>query len=219
VAVLEIREIILARSVQIFRSSGGTVGYLPDIANQLKERYQFIKAPSVEELLPSDPPKGAEFHHGRLPDDPNVVIDKFTVFSDGIVVDAAGTTDHADRFLEDLQTWAKQVLPKVSVTAPRLYLSQLVIKMEPSLSRFAPLLSPIGTRIGTYLHSYGLNVPSYDISTITMNFDSLGKPPPVPGQFFIDRRLNVSYEENIWFSQAPLRTSDHIALLDKLTEL
>src|SRR6266481_8655574 len=134
--MIEVRQIALARSLQILKSPAGTIGYLPDLVSQLKARYNFVQGPKNEDLVPSDPPKGAEFRHGRLPNDLKVIIDKLTVFSDGVVADAAESTDHADQFLTDLQEWAKTAIPKAIPSGPRFYLSQLEIKMEPPLETY-----------------------------------------------------------------------------------
>ena len=214
--MIEVRQIALARSLQILKSPAGTIGYLPDLVNQLKARYNFVQAPKTEDLLPSDPPKGAEFRHGRLPNDPKVIIDKLTVFNDGVVADAAESTDHADEFLSDFQEWAKTAIPKAMPSGPRFYLSQLEIKMEPPLEAYVQSLKPIGEKITQRLATYGIQTTRYEVSAINMNWDVSGKPVPQAGQFFIDRRLNVPYSENVWFTQAPLRTADHIALLKEL---
>jgi hypothetical protein len=214
--MIEVRQVILARSLQMLKSSSGTVGYLPDLVAQLKARYSFIKAPEDEELLPSDPPKGAEFRHGKLPDNSNVIIDRFTVFSDGVVADAAESTDDADNFLTDLAEWAKKAIPKAIPSGPRFYLSQLEITMSPSIASYVPRFNPLGQSITDKLASYGIQSRTYEPSTVSLHFDVLGKAAPQPGAFFIDRRINIPYSESVWFAQAPLKTKDHVALLREL---
>jgi len=214
--MIEVRQIVLARSLQLLKSPAGTIGYLPDLINQLKARYNFVQAPKNEDLLPSDPPKGAEFRHGRLPNDPKVIIDKLTVFNDGVAADAAESTDYADQFLSDLQEWAKTAIPKAMYSGPRFYLSQLEIKMEPPLETYVPSLKPIGEKITHRLATYGIQTTKYEVSAIHVNWDVFGKPAPQAGQFFIERRVNVPFSENVWFAQAPLRTVDHLALLNEL---
>src|SRR6266705_5638539 len=101
--MVEIRKVVLARSLQMIKSSSGTLGYLPDLVKQVNERYSFIKAPQNEDLLPSDPPKGSEFQHGKLSQSGRtVIIDKLTVFSDAVVVDTSSSTDDSDLCLNDL---------------------------------------------------------------------------------------------------------------------
>ncbi len=216
--MIEVRQIVLARSLQMRKSPTGTVGYLPDLVNQLKTRYGFIKAPKDEELLPSDEPKGAEFRHGKLPDDPNVIIDRFTVFNDGVVADAAESTDNADRFLDDLQDWARTAIPKAIATGPRFYLSQLEIKTDQPLEVYAAKFRPVGDEIAELLNGYGILTPRYEVSSIGLHFDQLARINPQPGVFSIERRQNVPYAEGVWFAQAPLKTADHVGLLKRLLE-
>jgi hypothetical protein len=202
----------------MIRSPSGAVGYLPDIVQEIKGRYSFLSAPRDEDLVPSDPPKGAEFRHGKLmADDRVIVIDKFTIFNDGVVVDAASSTQDTDAFLTDLAAWAKTALPKAVSSGPRYYLSQIEIRMDTPLQARAPSFQPIGEKVSALLKGYGiLPIPNYEVTTIQVGFDHLGRVEPQPGVFFIDRRLNVPYSENIWFAQAPLKTMDHIALLKDL---
>ncbi len=214
---MEIRSIVLARSLQRTKSLFGIIGYLPEIIQKIKVKYGFLIAPRDEDLLPSDPPKGAVFQHGRLITEGRlIVVDRFTVFNDGLVADSSSSTDEADLFLDDVISWAKQELPRAEVYGPRYYLSQIEIQMNTSLERFAPQFMPIGEKLTSLLNTYGLSVPRYEVTAIQMNFDQTGRLPPQPGAFFIDRRLNVPYNDNVWFAQAPLKTADHIALLKEI---
>lgn len=211
---MEIRSIMLARSVQIIRTATGTVGYLPDLMEEIRVRYGFITAPKIQDLAPSDPAKGAEFQHGKLiAENRTIIIDKFTIFREGLVADTASSTDDTDLFLDDLAQWAKTASPKAEQSGPRFYISQIEIKMNETLEVYAPRFRPVGEKIATLLSGYGIKVPRYEVSALNLYFDQLGKTPPQPGVFFFDRRLNYSYSENVWFSQAPLKTADHVALL------
>ena len=85
-----VRQIMLARVLQITRTTPGKAEYYPDLISKIKDRYQFVIVPKNEDLVPSDPPKGAEFKIGRLNvDGRTIVINVLTVFSDGLVVDTA----------------------------------------------------------------------------------------------------------------------------------
>ncbi|HTT76779.1 MAG TPA: hypothetical protein VMF50_12470 [Candidatus Binataceae bacterium] len=210
---MEIRNIILARSVQAIKTAGGTVGYLPDIVKEIKAKYGFLSAPKEEDLVPSDSPKGAEFKHGKLiVDERTIVIDRFAIFNDGLVVDTASSTDDTDLFLDDLAQWAKTAIPKVSSSGPRYYVSQIEVKMKP-LEAYVPSFRPAGEKVTALLSTYGINVPRYEVSSVHLFFDQLGRIPPQPGQFFFERRANIPYDDNVWFSQAPVKTTDHVALL------
>lgn len=214
---MEVLGIVLARSLQILRAPSGTVGYLPDLVQQLKARYAFLDAPKDRDLIPSDPPRGAEFRHGRLKlFDRTIVIDKFTIFNDGLVADSSSSTDDMDLFLNDLADWARNEIPKALPTGPRYYVSQIEVKLNQHLDSFAPRFWQVGQEITERLATYQIDAPRYEVTAVYLNFDQMGKPNPQPGAFSIDRRLNRPFSESTWFSQAPLKTNDHIDLLRRL---
>ena len=214
---MEVRQIMLARVLQMTHTSLGKAEYYPDLILKIKERYHFAVVPKNEDLVPSDPPKGAEFKIGKLEvKGRTIVINVFSVFSDGLVVDTTTSTDDADLFLSDLTEWAKETAPNISPRGPRYYLSQIEVQTTASLEDYLPALKPIGQKIAKLLHSYEIEVPPYQVSTLALHFDQLGKIEPQPGAFSLERRANVAYPENVWFAQAPLMTSDHIALLKDL---
>ncbi len=217
---MEIRNVLLARALQVIKSNSGTIGYFPEIVQEIKNRYGFLGVPSDEALVPSDTPKGVEFKHGRLitSDGRKIIIDRLTLFSDGAVADATSSTDDMDLVLDDLASWARSALPKLAVFGPRFYVSNLEIKMT-ALEEYAPAFRPIGNRITSLLSSYSIDaVPRYEVATVNLYFDPVGKQQPYPGAFSIDRRQSVPYEDNIWFSQAPLKTADHATILQELEE-
>jgi hypothetical protein len=212
---MKVRQVVLARSLQMLKSPTGTVGYLPDVVQEIKSKYGFLVAPKDEELLDSS--KGAVFRHGKLAvSGITIIIDRFTLFNDGVVADTASSTEDCDRFLTNIIEWAKTAIPKAEARDPRYYLSQLEIHLNVPLEQYAPAFRPIGENITNLLGRYGISAPRYEVSALNLHFDQLGKTNPQPGAFFIDRRLNVPFAENVWFSQAPLKTGDHITLLQGL---
>jgi hypothetical protein len=211
---MKVRQILLARALQMTQTPLGKAEYYPDLIPAIKERYQFAIAPKNEDLVPSDPPKGAEFKIGKLKvRGHTIVINVLTVFSDGVVVDTTTSTDDADLFLSDLTHWAKEAIPNIIPKGPRYYVNQMEIQTVGSLENYLSPLKPVGERIAQLLGGYEIEVPSYQVSALALHFDQTGKMAPQPGAFSLERRVNVAYVENVWFTQAPLRTADHIALL------
>jgi hypothetical protein len=212
---VEITSIVLARSLQVITSKAGTSRYLPDLVKDLRARYSFLTAPKDDDLF-TDPPKGAELKHGKLVfKDETVVIDKLVIFNDGIAVDTTSSTDNSDRFLDDLLEWAKDGLPKAQIGV-RYYLSHVEMRMSKPLGDYVHHFRSIGENITALLKSYGIMVPQYEPTALNLHFDQLGKVSPIPGVFYIDRRQGRPFSDNLWFSQAPLRTGDHVALLRHL---
>lgn len=219
---MEIRQVLLARAIQVFRTSSAP-GYLPEIAEKIKTRYSFVIGPKPEDLLPptqpSDEPKGAEFKHGRLITSAEpVIIQQLTLFTDGVVADTTTSTDDSDRFLTDLTRWAEKEIPNLSPVGHRLYVSQIEVKVDAPIENHMPHLRPAGEKIRDLLKGYGQETPHYEVSTLILSFDPIGKIPPQPGFFQIERRANLPYKENVWFAQAPLKTKDHIEILRELEQ-
>ncbi len=218
---MDVRQILLARAIQTFRVLG-TTGYLPEIAQKINDRYEFVSRPKNEELLPpaedAGQLKGAEFKHGRVrrTDGRVVIVHQLTLFNDGVVVDTTTSTDDSDLILDDLAHWAKSEIRDLTLLRPRLYVSQLEIQAAFAVENYAPAFGSLGQRISTFLTDYGSDISPYQVSAVTLNFDQIGKVPPHPGFFQIERRLNAPFKDNMWFAQAPLKTNDHIALLDDL---
>jgi hypothetical protein len=215
---MEVQKFLLARVGQML-SVKATPAYMPDVIRAIIEKYGFAGYPKNEDIVPSDPPKGLEFIHGQLliEDHPAAVIDKFTMFNDGLIVDAAVSTDDGDRFLRDISTWIAVQMPLVTFSGPPFYVSQLEVKAKFSDENITPpIFRNAGTRIATLLDGYGVKVPAYQTSSIAMHYDASRMPQPQPGQLQIERRAELPYDAGVWFTQAPLKTTDHVQLLERL---
>jgi hypothetical protein len=216
---MKLRKVLLARVIRLFTSTG-TVGYLPDIVKQIQERYQFITAPEPQTLLPTAQ-RGAEFQHGKLqrPDGSVAVVDKLTLFNDGLVIDTTSSTNIASEFLDDLIEWARQELPNTELKDVPLFLSQLEVNISINWATTLPTAVTIGIAIRDHLDAYGLKVTTPVPVSLT-----IGAEPPSgvgglqPSTFTIERRANIPYRDNIYYSQAPLQTQDHIRLLELIEE-
>ena len=123
-----------------------------------------------------------------------MVIDRLTIFTDGIAVDTASSTDDSDLFLDDLAEWAKITLPKALVHGPRYYLSHIELKMSRRLEAYVPFFQPIGEKITNFLNSYGIKVPRYEATALNLYLDQSGKTNPQPGVFYIDHETRHSLQ-------------------------
>lgn len=217
---MKVRQIMLARVLQVTQLEVGKAEYYPDLVLKLKERYQFAVMPKNEDLVPSDPPKGAEFKVGKfVTGGRTIVINVFTVFADGLVVDTATSTDDGDVFLSDLIEWAKEAAPNIKPKGPRFYLSQIEIQTDSPLEGNLLVLSALSTKLSRFISAYKISAPNYQPSSIALHFDQTGLPVPQPGAFSLERRVGISYADNVWFAQAPLKTRDHIALLEEFERI
>ena len=219
---MEVQETILARVIRLVKISN-TVGYWPDLVNDLGVRYSFASLPDIKEILASQEKgaaKGAEFQVGKLKksDGKLIVIGKFTVFNDGLVADCRTSTDDCDIFLDSIQEWAKTNLSAIKNVGRSLYLSQLEVKFNLQPNEYAKIFNPLGGQIAALLTGYGAppGVMPFRFGSLTLAMEPGDAPSFKPSVFTIERRLNVPFDENVFYTQAPLRTSDHIALLNTL---
>jgi hypothetical protein len=218
---MDIRQILLARTIQFFKI--GSPGYLPEIAQKIKERYEFVVSPRSEDLLSQSPDatKAAEFKHGRVKniEGRSVIIQQLAVFPDGIVADTTTSTEDSDLFISDLYTWAQGELSADVKLGHRRYISNLEFQTTNPLEIYAPIFGSIGNAVTKLLSDYGLDVAPYQFSKLTLNIDEIGAVPPQPAAFQLERRAKVAFKENMWFSQAPLKTKDHIKVLQDLEKV
>lgn len=185
--------------------------------------YDFIDAllPSSLDLTPSDPPKAVEFKHGGVlrQNGEKLVILSLSLYNDGAVIDTDSSTEHADFIASDLLRFAEEEGLDIQLFPQKFYISQLELEIEGGLERFAPALKLIGTSLMEHLPRDGIITPSYSLTSVFVNFDTLGYVGIQPSAFQLERRGNISFADNVWFCQAPLKTDDHISLLHQLDQV
>ena len=151
---------------------------------EIRTKYSFLTAPKDEEIL-AEPPKTIELKHGKFSfGDRLIIVDKLSIFRDGIAADCTSSTDDTDHFLDDLTEWTERTLPKLRIVQPRYYLSHIEFVRNEPLGIFAPRLQLTGTRIQMLLESYGITTsPRYEVTAINLHYDQIGKLDPKPGVF------------------------------------
>jgi hypothetical protein len=78
--------------------------------------------------------------------------------------------------------------------------------LNPALPKIANVL--------TERTSAGMRHPFlFEPTAVLFNVDTSQAKSP-PAMFSIERRVDVPFEENTYFSQAPLRTAEHIEILN-----
>jgi hypothetical protein len=222
--MMNVRQVILARSIRQVAAIF-SLDYRLDLVNRLRDRYSFIKVPTtVDELLGVDPAEGIKFQHGKfVRDDRSFVVEllQFLASPAGtpiIVCDTRTSTDDCDLFLDDYVKQANLARPDViTLTEPTLYLSQIEFTMERSIKDLCRSpLTDVGQSLHSMLAGYGQKTPPFEPTGIVVNFDQIGFGGIPPAHFSLERRTGFRHEANTYFSQAPLRTQDHVAVLKHL---
>ena len=195
-----------------------------ELVHLVREEYGFKEVPTQEQLVAGP----ANFTLGKLEDDQHsIIVEQLTVTYVGlqatsVAASTRSSTDEADFFLDHLTNLVadKYGLDKTQVFLPA-YHSQIEFALEQAISSPFETFASIGHEIAAVLKRYGKNdCPEFEFAAFSMDFDRT-KPQsmPVPTPFAVERRVGAAYEENKYFSQAPLKTGDHKAVLERLEKL
>jgi hypothetical protein len=220
---MKLQQVILARVIRQVAVMG-TGAPAPDAVKRIKERYQFMNAPErFEDLHPKNPlaaMQGLVFQEGVFVANEKRIGILRLQFSPGIILaDTRATTDESEAILDDYIESANKIAPEaITPAGPTYFLSQIEVKIERPQGLFEklPQYENAARIIDRHLEDDGLKLPKYGFFGINLNFDSHGLGILPPAFFNIERRVGFSFDKNVFFSQAPLRTKDHVALLEKL---
>lgn len=189
--------------------------YLPSVFRELVHRYSFSEYPRDFQSMNAD---SVQFQHGNF----NGYAFNVTMYRDGIILHSASNTDIIDDIFADLQGFAKETLSVDTFKAQKtdtMYESVIVFQSEKDV--LLPIRSAlsIGAAISDKLER---------TSQIRVDFQPFGfslapdvseisglKPPP----FRVERRGGTPYSFDHYFSTAPLRTVDHVAIIEELESL
>ena len=191
--------------------------YIPGIVMKLSQRYGFLGLPPADDILhPGTRP--LTFSHGKFSgaDGIEVLVQTLKVFPQAVSVDTTSSTQVSEAILDDLAEWATSSLNLQiqQINPRRVYLSQLELTLDAQLERCFPTTNPVRQRLMDSLRSYGQEGPmAFQVSSLGLNVDPTKSA--VACDFRIERRVNWPYEANTYFSQAPLTTAYHVAVLEE----
>lgn len=189
---------------------------LISLVKELQDRYFFLQVPSkVEEF---DFAKGVTFLSGVFE---NKTIDKFQVYSLGILCETKTDTDHCEKFVDDVLKFAVayglSISPK---TAPdRAYYSSLEIQMDGKFGDQIAKVSSLSNLIMSKFKLYGLSTLSFPVFGFKLNSDAATETVPIPSEFGFERRAGQPFSSSLYASWGPLRTQDHLEVLTAIEKM
>jgi hypothetical protein len=213
---MQLSAVLLARAIALVETFDlnprGKV-YYPDIVQALVQRYGFQKYPTkIEEL---DEGKGVEFLEGKSGDS---VIEKLTVYTDGIVLDGRTSTQESKRLIEEAIEWASKELGlyyERGMVRRWGYLSQVTFEANSLLlSALSPAVAKLAARVASAFQKTNGDKLDWEPTVLSIQIDALLRRVP-PAGFTIQRRAGIPFPENKFFSEAPLETDLHLALLQQ----
>jgi hypothetical protein len=204
-----------------------------DLIEWIKESYGFVTAPDPNNptlVSPPNPvttgaqapivpqgPGGLVFQKGHFQAHEEIFIEisSLTMYSDGVVVDTASSTDDADQFAKDLLESAARAFAlayDAETVRKRLYLSELIVRSDIALEVLNPHLNAFTERLsGAFSNG---STPKFKVGGI-----SFWTEPNEAGNskvFTLERQAGKSFMEQRYYSQAPLPTKQHLVLLEDL---
>jgi len=205
----------LARTIWLFDFAllNPTGVSLRGVMEELGKRYEFAKAPRNE--LDFDDQRSLSFKSGTFVGKRRVpALVTLNIYGDGIVADTMSSTDESTEFLNDLAKWLNDVYGLVVPKGRRVnYLSQIDFQTEVSLGDLNPRLRSFAKQTEGFIGTQSLEVAS--IQLWTEDFTKPGTPASVK----IERKISAPFSADHYFSQAPMPTMDHIALLNDFEAL
>jgi hypothetical protein len=187
--------------------------FAPDLMTAIAERCEFRKFP--QDFGKKQEPAGAVFEIGKWNDQP---INKLTIFNDGVVLETSSDTDDTDATLHQLLMWAKKEIGinyEPEMIRRKLFTSNLVVYSDMQLDSLHPILKELAAFVSSDTSKQFNHQFVYRTAGITLGTNTLTSKF-APTVFSIERRIDVPDSENKYFSTAPLRTSEHLSLLEKL---
>jgi len=132
------------------------------------------------------------------------------------------TTDEGDVVLDDLVVLLEAAcgFRNLKQFTSRLYVSNIIAQFDKGLEDYIPMFKKIQEILTTPMRSStGIN-EDVKIERLAFAFDPLlisaVKSQNNLGNFVLERRQERPFSENRYFSSAPLRTTDHIQILEKI---
>jgi hypothetical protein len=190
--------------------------YLPDLLRGLAERYGFMTIPNWVDVTK----EGAKYSQGRLLTGGEIIeIKSLQFYPDGIIVTAWNTED-ADKTLDDVIAWVTDTFRfKEPITPrPRRYTSTVIIEFDHTVDTLLDKFHEFRQTLATaYAETYGNVV--LETSRLAFSTDPSRMPPLTKAEFTIERRADIPYSQNRYFSAATTRTQTHLQLLQDFERL
>ena len=188
----------------------------------VQERYAFLKTPNLSDPIEKLNQEGYKFQEGTfLYEGAECPISDLTLLREGMVI-IAKRTEYCESFLDDYLEWGKSAfgLKSFSPEPKKTFLSQVYVEFEKAansmLNQNARVLGIIQRYICQQNDIESSISSNIFLKRIDFGFDPESIPGLRPANFLLERRVTVPYIQNRFFSEAPLKTEQHIELLEEI---
>lgn len=208
--------VTLLAPLEEFIPLGGVDGR--DIVQKLAERYRFLRPPNLTATREELDKNGLTFENGLFMfNGMQLPIVAFSAFNDGLVV-LSQDTERSEAFLDDVIVWLRSEFNfrAFASEAKRYFSSQLVVEFECPLGGLIAAYDTISTAIASALEPIYKAKPKMRFARLDFEAEKTPETPIAIPRFMIERRAGASFESERYFCGAPMRTTDHVAVLQAI---
>ncbi len=210
--------VVKARSLAMIElDSLGFGGHirLADCVTPIVGRYDFLRYPNEPKDFDID--KGIRFEQGKSG---NLLIDALVVYEQAILIDTLSSTDDSKRLVGEMLEWGNSELG-LTFSPENIrrwgHISHLIFETDiPLLPRLSPPLQRLAEKTSVITNQIFDGLP-YELSQVYVGHDPMVRKNAI-ASFMIQHRVNTRFEENHYFSEAPLPTHLHIQFLEELEQ-
>lgn len=208
------RTVLLARVLAFFETASVTPRggvFFPDMASALIAKYDFQKVPKTFEEW--NDPNGAQFIYGKAGE---IIIDKLIFWQNGITCETRAGTDESQKIILEILEWGKGkfgINYKDDTVKQWGYVSDVLFHSSEPLLSTKPLEN-LAAKVTEEMTKILKEPLQYRPIGFLVGHDPLVRRY-ARASFTIQRRAETPFSENIYFSEAPLPTQTHFALLEQ----
>lgn len=199
---------------QLSRTKGQL--FLPEAAMMLASKFNFSTYPKSYDELSA---VRVEFKHAQFND---VAIESLEIYNDGVVISSRSDTDIIDAFLLEFCNWLENELGMSFIqthTIDRIYSSTILFETDKNILKPLDTLAKIADILQLDLKENSDLDVKYEPFGWTLSSDTTQNPALKPISLRIERRAGTEFSMQHYISAAPLKTKQHLALLEKLETL
>lgn len=199
---------------QVSRTAGQM--YMPQAVLMTNGRYNFSSYPHSYEELSRD---RIDFKHGEFE---GSAIESLEIYNDGIVISSKSDTNFIDNFFADFCHWIAEDLGLSMIkthSIDMIYDSTLIFEAENKILKPLETISEIGQLIEKDLKENSNLEVIFEPFGWGLAADQTQNPALKPVSFRVERRIGTDYSLKQFISTAPLKTKQHIDILNKLETL
>jgi hypothetical protein len=160
-----------------------------------------------------------EFNSGTFIKGPNQDIRVgLTLYNNAFAADSISNTDNAEAFLHDLAEWAAKefnfVVEKSAILRTT-YFSTMEVQFNTEIHLVNPRLNFLPSALAAQAVQIDGKPLRYALGGIRAwgeNAGSAGALQP----FLLERKWGTPFDENVYSAQAPLRTKEHVTMLEAI---